>query len=152
VPLKRLEPDEGKLSCPVLRGDWRSNAPPYPTIVKALFAIVIPPIFVSKVLFMMLQIRPVGVVHFHPESLVHFTPVRVAHFTPESVVHYSPVEVVHYTPVCSTKLCILCLLLSSMAVNIQSLSPRVLKYFAFTHRADLCGCRRLAHCQSADQT
>lgn len=52
----------------------------------------------------------------------------------------------------STKLCILCLLLSSTAVNIQSLSPLVLKYFAFTHRADLCGCRRLAHCQSAGQT
>ena len=76
MPLKRLEPDEGKLSCPVLRGDWRSNAPPYPTIVKALFAMVIPPVFAPKVLFMMLQIRPLGVVHFHPESLVHFTPLR----------------------------------------------------------------------------
>jgi hypothetical protein len=50
---------------------------------------------------MMLQIRPVGVVHFHPEYLVHFTPIRVVHIAPESLVHYSPVEVVHYTPVCS---------------------------------------------------
>jgi hypothetical protein len=50
---------------------------------------------------MMLQIRPVGVAHFHPECLVHFTPVGVAHIVPESLVHYSPVEVVHFTPVCS---------------------------------------------------
>ena len=62
---------------------------------------VIPPVFAPKVLFMMLQIRPVGVVHFHPEYLVHFTPVRVVHIAPESLAHYSPVEVVHYTPVCS---------------------------------------------------
>ena len=71
-------------------------------IVKALFAMVIPPVFAPKVLFMMLQIRPVGVVHFHPEYLVHFTPVRVVHIAPESLAHYSPVEVVHYTPVCSS--------------------------------------------------
>ena len=101
MPLKRLEPDEGKLSCPVLRGDWRSNAPPYPTIVKALFAIVIPPVFASKVLFMMLPIRPVGLVHFHPECLVHYSPVRVVHYSPESLVHFTPVEVAPYAPVCS---------------------------------------------------
>ena len=65
----------------------------YPTIVKALFAIVIPPVFKPKVLFMMLQIRPDGV--------AHFTPVRVAHNVPESLAHYAPVEVVHYAPVCS---------------------------------------------------
>ena len=66
----------------------------YPTIVKALFAIVYPWFFFRpKVLFMMLQIRPDGV--------VHFTPVRVVHIVPESLVHYAPVEVVHYTPVCS---------------------------------------------------
>jgi hypothetical protein len=50
---------------------------------------------------MMLQIRPVGVAHFHPECLAHFTPVGVAHIVPESLAHYSPVEVVHFTPVCS---------------------------------------------------
>lgn len=50
---------------------------------------------------MMLQIRPVGVAHFHPECLAQFTPVGVAHIVPESLVHYSPVEVVHFTPVCS---------------------------------------------------
>ena len=65
----------------------------YPTIVKALFAIVYLQFMRPKVLFMMLQIRPDGV--------VHFAPVRVVHIVPESLVHYAPVEVVHYTPVCS---------------------------------------------------
>lgn len=64
-------------------------------IVKALFAIVIPPVFKPKVLFMMLQIRPDGV--------AHFAPVRVAHIVPESLAHFVPVEVAHYTPVCSSK-------------------------------------------------
>ena len=53
---------------------------------------VIPPVFAPKVLFMMLQIRPLGVVHFHPEYLVHYSPVRVVHIAPESLAHYSPLR------------------------------------------------------------
>jgi len=99
--LKRLEPDEGKLSCPVLRGDWRSNAPPYPTIVKALFAMVIPPFFCFEGTVYDVTNLACGVAHFQAECLAHYSPVRVAHIAPESLAHFTPVEVAHYAPVCS---------------------------------------------------
>ncbi len=41
---------------------------------------------------MMLQIRPVGVAHFHPECLAQFTPVGVAHIVPESLAHFTPLR------------------------------------------------------------